>query len=435
MVVDSKQARLARALYRGISRWNQKLAPNASLHQFHRQLAGFRIENPATLQQALRVAFRQQQQDGDPKLQIRQAMEGLKFVNEINLDKLEEAPKESKESSTTTSTKQQASIITTTSSSSVTGVQHLLDAVNWLPSISHFSDIPVEPMIHLPLFPLSGPVLPEQQQQGINDIILPLFTPMSDIPVPGMEITLKIFEPRYRDLYHDAIASKRKRFVVPFAHPTLPGVYASHGLLYEITRIEDVADQTNGQVQLLCHHLVTKTVRIDKIVNPSAWTTFPPTTYLRIQGQVLIEEETVDHIHQMAELQAVLKNWKARPMIVDRLLSSLGEGIWPLVNIWINHWQMELLQMQVGISAEVKVRLESSDDDGGDSKEQQQEKADQIIANVQAPHRERLVSLQTELATLVPRLLQLDSKAQCEFMCGIFRKEQVRLQHLELETI
>jgi len=415
-MVDSKQARLVRALYRGISRWNQRLAPNASLNQFDRKVAGFRIENPATLQQALRVAFRQQ--EGDPKVKIRQAMEGLKFVNGINLDKLMEVQKESQESSTSTN---QGSSSNSTSG----GVQHLLDAVNWLPSISHFSDIPVEPMLHLPLFPLSGPVLPEQDTG-----MLPLFTAMSDVPVPGMEIDLKVFEPRYRDLYHDAIASKRKRFVVPFAHPMLPGVYASHGLLYEIMRLEDVADQTNGKIQLLCHHLVTKTVRIDKIVNPSAWTS--QTTYLRIQGEV-IEEDMVDHIHQMAELQAVLKNWNKAPVIVDRLLSSLGEGIWPLVNIWISYWQMELLQMQVGISAQVKVRLDSNDK--GDSKQQQQETADQIVADVQAPHRERLVSLQTELATLVPRLLQLDSKAQCEFMCEVFRKEQVRLQHLELETI
>ena len=444
IMVDSKQARLVRALYRGISKWNQKLDPNASLNQFDRKIAGFRIENPATLQQALRVAFRQQ--EGDPKDKIRQAMEGFKFVNEINLDKLMEVEKESTESTTLTkqassvtsvhldklevqkeasqdsmSTKQGSSSIATSE-----GVQHLLDAVNWLPSISHFSDIPVEPTLHLPLFPLSGPVLPEQDVG-----MLPLFTAMSDVPVPGMEIDLKVFEPRYRDLYHDAIASKRKRFVVPFAHPMLPGVYASHGLLYEIMRLEDVADQTNGKVQLLCHHLVTKTVRIDKIVNPSAWTS--KTTYLRIQGEV-IEEDMIDHIHQMAELQAVLKNWNKAPNIVDRLLSSLGEGIWPLVNIWISYWQMELLQMQVGISAQIKVQLESNDM-GDDSKEQQQEKVDQTIADVQAPHRERLVSLQTELATLVPRLLQLDSKAQCAFMCEVFRKEQVRLQHLELETV
>jgi hypothetical protein len=412
-MVDSKQARLARALYRGISRWNQRLPPNATLNQFHRKVAGFRVENPATLQQALRAAFRQQ--EGDPKVQIREAMEGLKFVNEINLDKLV-VQKESKESS---STSQQASISITS------GVQHILDAVDWLPSISHFSEeSPVGP-IHLPLFPLSGPVLPEQDTD-----ILPLFAPMSDVPVPGMEIPLKIFEPRYRELYHDAITSKRKQCVVPFAHPTLPGVYASHGLLYEIMRMEDVADQTNGRVQLLCHHLVTKTVRIDKIVNPSAWTS--QTTYLRIQGEV-IEEDMVDHIHQMAEIQAVLKQWNKAP-IVDRLLSSLGEGIWPLVKIWINYWQMELLQMQMGITAEVKMRLEAD----GASKEQQPQQetttaAHQIIADVQAPHRERLVSLQTELATLVPRLLQLDSKARGEFMCRVFQKEQVRLQHLELE--
>jgi hypothetical protein len=413
MIVDTKQARLARALYRGISRWNQKLAVNAPLNQFHRKVAGVRIENPATLQQALRVAFRQQV-EGDPKVQIREAMEGLKFVNDINLDKLlEVVPKESQEEELTSTIKQQASSITSTSG----GVQHILDAVNWLPSISDFSDTPVEP-IHLPLFPLSGPVLPEQG----GAIMLPLFTPMSDVPVPGIELTLKIFEPRYRDLYHDAIASKQKRFVVPFAHPILPGVYASHGLLYEITRLEDVADQTNGQIQLLCHHLVTKTVRIDKIVNPSAWTS--KETYVRIQGEVL-EEEMVDHVHQMAELQAVLKNWKNKAPIVDRLLSSLGEGIWPLVNIWMSYCQMELLQMQVGISAEIKVRLESSEETS----------ADQIIIDVQTPHRERLISLQTELATMLPRLLQLDSKAQCEFMCDIFRKEQVRLQHLELEAI
>jgi hypothetical protein len=52
----------------------------------------------------------------------------------------------------------------------------------------------------------------------------------------------------------------------------LPGVYAFHGLLYECMRLQDVADETDGKVKLLCHYLVTKTIRIDKIVKPTAWT-------------------------------------------------------------------------------------------------------------------------------------------------------------------
>jgi hypothetical protein len=81
-----------------------------------------------------------------------------------------------------TSTKQGSSSIFITSG----GVQHLLDFVDWLPSISHFSDIPIGPILHMPLFPVSGPVLPEQDTD-----MLPLFTPCQMLPSPAWNLTSK----------------------------------------------------------------------------------------------------------------------------------------------------------------------------------------------------------------------------------------------------
>lgn len=339
-------------------------------------VGGRLIDNPNTLQQSVRQVFRDD--NGDTRQQIQKAMEALKFLNSLNVDELP--------TSSTIATQQ------------AFPTQDWLNSVQWLPPMSKMKDSPFQPS-HIPLFPLSGPLLP----QSDNTNILPLFSQLSDVPMAGMEIQLKIFEPRYQKMYQDVLSSGSKKFVVPFAHPHQSAQFAKFGWLYEIVRVEDVADQTNGQIHLLCHHLVTKPVRIDSIINPADWST--QLTYLQVQGEIL--EDKFVEAEDLKEIEVLLRSLTdtEHSFLVSKLLTSLGEvNIWSLVHIWISALQMQVLELQVQIAATVKAQAKLG------------EVNDIIIQAAQEPHRQELESLLMELGTLVPLLLQESPKEQCQRM-------------------
>ena len=93
-------------------------------------------------------------------------------------------------------------------------------------------------------------------------------------------------------------------------------------------------------------------------------------------------------------------------MLVERMLSGLGEGsIWPVVSVWVNWLQMEALELQVKIAAEIQLRLDGAKVETLD---------DSMIHSAQEPYRDELESLLLEVATLVPLLMQDPPKEQCE---------------------
>jgi Lon protease-like protein len=377
------QKLLIRNLYRNIHRWSRVTPPNVSLAHLDHRVGGRLIDNPSTLQQSIRQVFRDD--NGDTKQQIQKAMEGLKILNTLSVDDLP--------TSSTTTTRQESS------------TQDWLDSVQWLPPMSEMEDSPYLPS-YIPLFPLSGPQLP----QSDNKNILPLFSQLSDLPMAGMEIPLNIFEPRYIKMYQDMLKRGSKKFVVPFAHPHQSGQFAKFGWLYEIVQVEDVADQTNGQISLLCNHLVTKPVRIDSVINPSDWST--QLTYLQVQGEIL-EEKSIEaeYLKEIEVLLRSLTDTEHRPFLVSNLLTSLAEAnIWSLVHIWISALQMQVTELQVQILSTVQAQAKSG------------EVNDIIIQAAQEPHRHELESLLMELATLVPLLLQESPKEQCQRMLERFQE-------------
>ena len=375
----AKQKLLARTLYRSLHRWCQGAPANASLVHLDQWVEGELIDSPKTLQATLRRTFRQSPQSGITKEDIQKMLDGLRLLNSLNPDDLS---------------------INDHSQTSSPKPTHWVDSVEWLPPMSEMANDTVNDT-HFPVFPLSGPLLPSEESH------LPLFSQFSDIPVPGMEIPLKIFEPRYRQLYQDVLSNGRKQFVVPFCHPHQSATFASWGWLYEIVRVQDVADQTNGEVQMLCHHLVTKPVRISSIVNPSDWNT--KFTYLRAQAEV-IQTDFVDPQH-LTEIESLLRRAQSSSHedaeLVGRLLSALGEGnLWSLVHVWVSNLQMEVLQLQVKIAATIQTNASFHDAVGIE-----------LISEAQQPHREKLESHLMELSTLVPLLLQDSSpRQQCQRM-------------------
>ena len=364
------------------------------------------ITNANDLKQCIRMAFRKETDKRDEQLkeamwtlrQLYQLKEKLKFFRLADVDEAEKEPN--------------VTIDIPTQDDSWT--LSMIDQVSWLPvveetpsSSNHLHDT------IFPLFPLSGPMYSPTGSEP-----LPRFSNPSEIPTPGMLIDLKIFEPRYRQLYNDVIVSGLRKFVVPFAHPTIPSKFASMGLLVEIMQVKEVADETNGQIQYLCNHLVTKPVKMKAIINPDAWST--EETYLKIAGEI-VEEELMT-TKQLEPLVATISRWKSASdlPIGKRLLERVQiDGIWGFVCVWIVYLQKELFQMQIGIAAEVQLRSTTLSDDAA-------------LLEVQAPHRDRLLLLKLDMSLLVPTLLELDNEGKISHLVGLVEAEQKRLEDLAI---
>jgi Lon protease-like protein len=379
----SNQKVLAIRLYRQLLKWSQK-NPNLSLAHLNQRVAGLAVGNSNDLKMLVKKDFRQQKEDN--KLGIQKALGGLQLIYSLDVDKLPKIHPP------------QSNVATATASSFP---KNWVDAVEWLAALEETKDLPYQPS-DLPLFPLSSPLLPNGDQENQP---LPLFSQLTDIPVGGLETALKIFEPRYREMYKDILSNGSKRFVVPIAHPFHAGRFAKYALLYEVVGVEDIADQTQGQVHLVAQHLVTRPVRINNIVNPDAWTT--RSTYLRVQGEILEDSfGAADDLNKIGKTLRGLMSEKEHRMLVERMLSGLGEGsIWPVVSVWVNWLQMEALELQVKIAAEIQLRLDGAKVETLD---------DSMIHSAQEPYRDELESLLLEVATLVPLLMQDPPKEQCE---------------------
>ena len=379
----SNEKALTIRLYRELLKWCRK-NPNLSLAHLNRRVGGLEVGNSNDLKASMKKDFRREKEDY--KHGIQKALGGLQLLYTLDVGKLPKMdPPESNAAAAIGSS----------------FPRHWVDTVEWLAALEETTSLPYQPS-DLPLFPLSSPLLPNGDQENQP---LPLFSQVTDIPVGGMETPLKIFEPRYREMYKDILSNGSKRFVVPVAHPFHVGRFAKYAWLYEIVRVEDIADQTRGQVHLVAQHLVTRPVRIDAIVNPDAWTT--QSTYLRVQGEIL--DDSCNAANDLNEIEKTLRELlseKNHRMLVERLLSGLGEGsIWPVVSIWMSWLQMEALELQVKIAAEIQLRLDGAKVEKLD---------DSMIHAAQEPYRDELESLLLEVATLVPLLMQDSPKEQCE---------------------
>jgi Lon protease-like protein len=395
----------------------------------------------------------------DGKEAVRQAMEGLKYLLNLDLDKLTKSETESETESRVTWTTTNKEGQDSYSLQSPISSDALLRSVEWLPHISEsdMNDMDLESS-QFPIFPLAGPLFPDDQGQR-----LPLLSRFPDTPVAGMEVPLKIFEPRYREMYQDLLSSAdmSRRFIVPFPHPYRPGQFAAFGWMYEIVRVKDVADESNGKYQLACSHVVTQPVKILGVINPKDYDT--QTTYLRVRADIVhndeneVEDEgssekedaidstlrTEQSSKDIQPLEELLQQLQSQPLslssdnnnrpidesLIARLLMATGEGsIWPVVHVWMSNLQTEILRLQMKISTRIQVQAKaeqqrSSDNDGT---EWQEFVTEEMVSLAQKPYEGHLRSMLVEVSTLIPWLLQEEShKAQCRQMCERIRERLV----------
>ena len=297
--------------------------------------------------------------------------------------------------------------------------------VEWLPALHSMSateTMTEEDSKVYPMFPLGGPLYDPM------DPLLPLFSAMSDVAVPGNEMPLKIFEPRYRQLYDDLLRKPvgDRHFVVPYCHPTDPRRYARYGALWEVVSVQEVADETNGIYQYVADHVVTKTVRLERIINPLVMVT--QETYVEVAGTVLDDEDEVGAgsypsdkhnddndvtTNRFGALYEELNQWDDVPSIPfeTRMISALEtKGLWGAVAQWTQYLQQMLLSKQLAVAARIKIHKAETTEE---------------IIQIQGPHRGRLISLLTDLSTLMPCLLQAKTETErCSILVDCIKRER-----------
>ena len=302
----------------------------------------------------------------------------------------------------------------------------------------------------LPCFPLSGafykPNLP-----------LDMFSSQSyqEPSMPGdSDVTLQIFEPRYRSLYQDLLLrtnsaastiittddngnddqveknkndiSNRRNIVVPFAHPCDQGRFATVGLLYQVTGVQEVADQTQGQFQFICQHRIhPEPVQISCVFNPRAYHTRD--TYLQVQGHhPLLDSigntdkesrnigtQQVKHSFPRVEKELELMSQAGHGFAGKALRALRVQGLWGFLRLWCACLQERLLQTELKLAAQIKLleqaslaakTLSSSYEDDRKDDNNHHDNTERIL-RVQKPYRQELLSLQLELALTIPCLL------------------------------
>jgi hypothetical protein len=390
--------RLILTLYRSMVRWCNDVNPNLPLADYI-EYKNRDIENAGSLKEVVRESFRRDPKE-DSKERVAEALATIRRLNELKplLDRWEARWEK-------TETFEELPGIAANDGHDDEPVdeswtEQLINAVDWLPTIEQSQPSSSDGTVDttFPLFPLQGPLYSSAGP-------LPLFTSPQDIPIPGKEISLNIFEPRYRQMYQDILTSGTKKFVVPFCHPTQSAKWATHGLLYEAVHVKEVADETNGVIQYQATHLVTKPILIKRILNPEAWES--QETYLQVEGEV-VKDEFVTDVEE--PLKAILQDWidtTNHPLAVSSMGGLKAEGVWGFVNVWNNYLQQELLLLQIQIA----------------SKAQSEGVTEELM--FQKPHRPRLLSLHLDIALLVPTLLQLDNKL--EYLLEVIDKERTYL--------
>eukprot|EP00536_Pseudo-nitzschia_multiseries_P016652 jgi/Psemu1/299311/fgenesh1_pm.1188_\ len=440
--IPSRQRALVRSLYRKILRECERIPPNASLLYLDQWVGGTKVGNQETLRTCLRSEFRRHRnglKNADPQTNggdfvsgeeegIQKALEGLKYLLSLDARKLSvpqtntEPPRDEEAVKIHNSSGRSRYSLASTSNS-----DDLLESVEWLPHVSEMNDTEVESS-HFPVFPLLGPLFPDE-----NGTRLPLVSQFSEIPVVGMEMPLRIFEPRYRQMYQDLLSSNDapRRFIVPFSHPYRMGQFAAYGWIYDIVGVRDVADESNGRIQLVCNHIISKPVKILQLVNPTEYDA--KSTYLRARAELLHDNAATDDsgsdLRPLQEMLRAVKNELRTPStdtlhrqtcLIDRLLIASGENsVWPVAQVWASHLQIEILRLQGKISTRIQLQAAAEHKLCPDSsgKHWKEFITKDMVTLAQEPYKHSLRCMLVEVSTLIPLLLQQQSHgAQCHYL-------------------
>ena len=352
--------------------------------------AGKQFMTVRDIRRHIRDSFRQESADKGLKEQLSKGIQGIRLLESLLRDLQSNDPFAKPSGSTDASSVDDAWVIP------------YINRVKWLSCLedeySHGTSRVDQRKAHewteIPLFPLTGaffqPNLP-----------LELFTTHSyqESPTPGLEIMLKIFEPRYRELYSDLITQPtNRRFVVPFSHPYKPATFAEYGLIYQITEWQDVADETNGNFQYICNHVVTYPVRLHRVLNPKAYHT--KETYLRAEAKIEMDTVELD-VPSRKKIEAALIEHAEESVATKCKNGLFVDGVWGFIRNWNMSLQQELLQIELQIAAFVKIELQKSPE-----KDPSSERIKEVIESVQNQRRDELLRLRLDLALSIPRILQ-----------------------------
>ena len=174
---------------------------------------------------------------------------------------------------------------------------------------------------------------------------VPLF-PLGAFYPPHSRPTLKIFEPRYRKLYQDLLASgsESSEFAVTAVSET--GQLAAFGVIFRIDELKDVAEETQNQIKYLGRHTVMRRVQIREMVNPEAMR--DTSSYLK--AVVVPVEDDADSDEDFSELEAdTIESFKDLISLYPNFrfpdfdgkeinASRQNGGLWHFASLWIDRW-------------------------------------------------------------------------------------------------
>lgn len=210
-------------LYRSFMRWCDGVPSSTlPLDDFVPPLRGKTIDNVKVFKQVLRESFRENiPNDGGPISltgRIQEGLDGLRQLNQLQPEIMafnrqwgESIQKQQKQQA-----QQRLVVLSTTDEKNDNAaafveheyVQKRLNAVKWLPKVEDCKprSLEIDKDKKFPMFPLQGALFhadtildkKDAMEEFVDDKLLPLpmFTPQQDIPVPGAEVPLQIFEPR-----------------------------------------------------------------------------------------------------------------------------------------------------------------------------------------------------------------------------------------------
>jgi len=197
--------------------------------------------------------------------------------------------------------------------------------------------------------------------------VLPLF-PLGILGVPGAEIPLSIFEPRYRQMVQDILLKERK-FAMTFADVET-GKVAKVGVVMYLENLKEISEETNDAIKYMCTHTVVDRCEIVKILNPKQHAARE--TYVEAEVRILEDTEVDESTAPMekAVLKAMVDVAKLQVAndesvrIEEAALANYtaaggrGEGtLWSMIQLWKHFLELRRQATASRIQRDIQQRL------------------------------------------------------------------------------